>query len=125
MTRKNTLTSRRSFIKKGAASVAFVAAAPQFITRSKAADNYVVVNTWGGSWGKAEAKAYYLPFQKASGIEVKPVTPFSFAKLKAQVRARCFWLKSQWQQRLVPVFRCMRRVVQWYWMSVAAHRKWR
>ena len=47
-------TSRRTFIKQGAAAAAVIAAAPSIITPSSAAYNFVVVNTWGGSWTNAE-----------------------------------------------------------------------
>ncbi len=79
--------SRRTFVSGSSAAAATVLAAPYVSSKARAKTKTLYINTWGGSWGKAEAKAYYLPFQKASGIEVKPVTPFSFAKLKAQVRS--------------------------------------
>ena len=85
MTTKMRRPSRRTFIKQGAAAAAVIAAAPSIITPSRAADNFVVVNTWGGSWTNAENEAFYKTFTKETGIEVKTSTPVSFAKLKAQV----------------------------------------
>ncbi len=78
--------TRRTFINGGTAATATVLAAPFVSSKARAKGKTLYINTWGGSWGKAEAKAYYLPFEKASGITVKTVTPFSLAKLKAQVR---------------------------------------
>ena len=78
--------SRRTFINVGTAATATVLAAPYVSNKARAKSKTLYINTWGGSWGKAEAKAYYVPFEKATGITVKPVTPFSLAKLKAQVR---------------------------------------
>jgi len=78
--------NRRTLIKGGTAASAAVLAAPFVSHKARAKSKTLYINTWGGSWGKAEAKAYYVPFEKATGITVKPVTPFSLAKLKAQVR---------------------------------------
>jgi putative spermidine/putrescine transport system substrate-binding protein len=79
--------SRRTFINTGTAAGATVLAAPFVSNKARAKSKTLYINTWGGSWGKAEAKAYYKPFEKATGITVKPVTPFSLAKFKAQVRS--------------------------------------
>ena len=78
--------SRRVFINGGAAATAAVLAAPYVSSKARAKSKTVYINTWGGSWGRAEAEAYYKPFEKATGIAVKPITPTSFAKLKSQVR---------------------------------------
>jgi len=82
-----TRISRRNFINGGTAAAATVLAAPFVAGKARAKSKTIYINTWGGSWGKAEAEAYYLPYQKATGIEVKPITPTSFAKLKAEVRS--------------------------------------
>lgn len=94
MTKKSDITnssrsgiSRRIFINGGAAATATVLAAPYVSSKARAKGKTIYINTWGGSWGRAEAEAYYKPFESASGITVKPITPTSFAKLKAQVRA--------------------------------------
>src|SRR4051812_17931319 len=79
--------SRRRLIKMSAASTALVGIAPAIIAReAQAQEKVVYVNTWGGGFTEAEDHAFYKPFTAATGIQVKPVTPVSFAKLKAQVQ---------------------------------------
>lgn len=72
---------RRWVLKAGLAS----AIAAPFISRSGAAEN-VYVNTWGGRWEEGARRYLLDPFTKDTGIEVKTVSPVSFAKLAAQVR---------------------------------------
>ena len=77
--------SRRSILR-GAAGATLFAAAPAIIGPAIAAEeNVVFVNTYGGSWTAAEVAAYYEPFTKETGIQVRTVTPVSTAKIKAQV----------------------------------------
>jgi putative spermidine/putrescine transport system substrate-binding protein len=54
---------------------------------AEAAESFLYVNTYGGSYTEAEDAVFYKPFTAKTGIQVKPVTPISFAKLKAQVRS--------------------------------------
>ncbi len=85
MAKTSILKNRRQFLA-GAASVAI--AAPYVISSTARAQNKVVyVNTWGGSWTAAEDAAFFKPFTAATGIEVRTVTPVSYAKLKAQVQS--------------------------------------
>ena len=78
--------SRRGLIKAGA-STALLGIAPAIITReAQAQEKVVYINTWGGPFTEAEENAFYKPFTAATGIQVKPVTPVAFAKLKAQVQ---------------------------------------
>ena len=80
--------SRRGFIKGAGAATAGLILSPYVISATARAQNKTVfVNTWGGSWTAAEDAAFYQPFTKATGIAVKPVTPVTYAKLKAQVQS--------------------------------------
>jgi putative spermidine/putrescine transport system substrate-binding protein len=72
---------RRWVLKAGLASVV---AAP-FVSSARAADT-VYVNTWGGRWEEGARKYLFDPFTQDAGVEVKSVSPVSFAKLAAQVR---------------------------------------
>ena len=72
-------TMRLRFLRQSAAAAAIVGIAPNIITTAKAADNFVVVNTWGGSSTNAEAEAYYKAFTEETGLEVKTSAPVSFA----------------------------------------------
>lgn len=76
------LLTRRSFIKAGAATVA----AP-YIGRAHAQDKFLYVNTWGGVWENAVRKNIFDPFTKDTGVEIRTVSPVSFAKLAAQVKS--------------------------------------
>lgn len=79
--------NRRTFIGGSVAAGAMILGAPYIASKARAKTKTVYINTWGGSWGKAEAEAYYKPYEKATGIAVKPITPVAFAKLKAQVQS--------------------------------------
>ncbi len=85
-TRRTPIT-RRTLLKTSLATTALVGAGPAIIGRAQAADNSVIVNTWGGIYTAAQDEGYFKPFTKATGIEVKTATPVSFAKLKAQVQS--------------------------------------
>lgn len=75
--------TRRSFIKGVGATVTASLATPYIST---AQENVLYVNTWGGPW-EAAAKANLIdPFTAETGIEVKTVSPVSFAKLAQQVK---------------------------------------
>ena len=77
--------SRRHFLV-GASSLAL--AAPFVVSSEVRAQNRTLyVNTWGGSWEEADKLAYFQPFTQETGIQIRPVSPVSYAKLKAQVRA--------------------------------------
>lgn len=75
--------NRRTLLKTaGAAAVASLGA--PYIGR--AAENVLYINTWGGPWQKAALANLIEPFAKETGIEVKTVSPVSFAKLAQQVQ---------------------------------------
>ena len=74
------LTRRRAMLT--GASLAAIASHP-----SVAAESNLYINTYGGSWTDAQKAAYFEPLKQAQGINCIPVTPVSFAKLKAQVRS--------------------------------------
>lgn len=75
--------SRRTLLKTvGAAAVTSLAA--PYIAR--AADNVLYVNTWGGPWQAAAMANLIEPFMKETGIDVRTVSPVSFAKLAQQVQ---------------------------------------
>jgi putative spermidine/putrescine transport system substrate-binding protein len=50
--------------------------------------NEVVVCTWGGTIENAMRKAYFEPFEKATGIKVTAVSKPTLAKLKAMVETK-------------------------------------
>ena len=79
--------NRRTFIGGSVAAGAMILGAPYIASKARAKTRTIYINTWGGSWGKAEAEAYYKPYEKATGVSVKPITPVAFAKLKAQVQS--------------------------------------
>ncbi len=84
MTRIPGLLSRRGALALGAAALA----APPF-RRLRAAET-LFVNTWGGPWERAATKHLFEPFTRDTGIEIRPVSPVSFAKLAAQVRSGAY-----------------------------------
>ncbi|MGI6856785.1 ABC transporter substrate-binding protein [Mesorhizobium sp. 1B3] len=45
------------------------------------------VNTWGGTWTETEQRAFFAPYTERTGVEVRTVSPVSFAALKAQVES--------------------------------------
>src|SRR5215831_17341955 len=82
MTRK---PSRRRFLAGTAASAAL---APLMLTsKALAQSRTLYVNTWGGSWTAAEDAAFFKPFSAETGARIRPVSPVSYAKLKAQVQS--------------------------------------
>jgi len=79
-------SSRRKALKQIGAAVAGAVAAPYVITSRAASAEPLYVNTWGGVWEEAAAANLFAPFTKETGIEIKTVSPVSFAKLAAQAR---------------------------------------
>lgn len=75
-------TSRRTFLKGTGIAVASTLAAP-YIARAQ--DNAIYINTWGGPWEEAARTHLFDPFTAATGVEVRTVSPVSFAKLAQQV----------------------------------------
>ena len=77
--------TRRGVLKGGAALGLAGGALGGLARPAAAADEVVYVNTWGGPWTAAEDAAFYKPFTAKTGIQVRPVSPVSYPKLKAQV----------------------------------------
>ena len=76
---------RRKFLRAAGAAAAL---GPLLITeRTIAQTRTVYVNTWGGSYTAAQDAAYFKPFTAATGIQIKTVTPVSYARIKAQVES--------------------------------------
>jgi len=76
---------RRKFLRAAGAAAAL---GPLLITeRTIAQTRTLYVNTWGGSYTAAQDAAYFKPFTAATGIEIKTVTPVSYARIKAQVQS--------------------------------------
>lgn len=48
----------------------------------------LVITSWGGSYQKAQEKAYYEPFQKEFGIKIIEDSPASISKVMAMVKAK-------------------------------------
>lgn len=76
--------NRRSALKLVGAAAAASFPGP-FINRAYARDA-LYINTWGGPWEEAAREHLFEPFSKETGIEIKTVSPVSFAKLSAQVK---------------------------------------
>jgi putative spermidine/putrescine transport system substrate-binding protein len=76
--------TRRSILK-GAGALAASALTMPYVGRARAADP-LYVNTWGGPWEEAAKKHLFEPFTAETGIEIRTVSPVSFAKLAAQVQ---------------------------------------
>ncbi len=88
--KSNSRFTRRSLLK-GTATVAIggVLSAP-FIRPALAQDDFVVVNSWGGSWLEAAKSNFFDPFTEATGVRVETVSPVSFAKLVAQAQTGAY-----------------------------------
>lgn len=81
--------SRRELLRTGAAAAVTGIAAPTVISSAVRAQNRTLyVNTYGGDLEKGWKVAFCDPFTKATGIQVRMVTPVSFAKLRAQVETK-------------------------------------
>lgn len=76
---------RRTILKAGAAAGALVAA--PFVRTASAQDKTLYVNTWGGVWEQSAKKHIFDPFTRDTGVEIRTVSPVSFAKLAAQTRS--------------------------------------
>src|SRR6516225_7858653 len=79
---------RRRFLQTAGAAAAL---GPLIITeRTIAQTRTLYVNSWGGSYTAAQEAAYFRPFTALTGIQIRTVTPVSYAKIKAQVQAARF-----------------------------------
>jgi putative spermidine/putrescine transport system substrate-binding protein len=80
--------SRRAFIARlGQAAAAAPLAGTLLPGRSEAQAPPVTTMGWGGAWKDAQFKAYFDPFTKKTGIPVKYVAPYEFAKVRAMHEA--------------------------------------
>ncbi|HUN44877.1 MAG TPA: hypothetical protein VMU85_00095, partial [Stellaceae bacterium] len=68
----------------GVVAATGLVAAP-FVRRSRAGE-VLYVNTWGGGWERSAIKNLFEPFTRDTGVEIRTVSPVSFAKLSAQAR---------------------------------------
>jgi len=82
---------RRAFLERlGAAtagSAVLGALAPALGGRADAQIKPVTTIGWGGAWQDACYKAYFDPFTKKTGLPVKYVAPYDFAKVRAMHQA--------------------------------------
>lgn len=77
------MPDRRRFLKMAGATATASLAAP-YIASAQSKSLYI--NTWGGPWQQAAMANLIEPFSKETGIQVKTVSPVSFAKLAQQVK---------------------------------------
>ena len=83
--------SRRTFLQRLAAASAgsaFLGTLGSALGgRASAQGHPVTTIGWGGAWQDACYKAYFDPFTKKTGIPVKYVAPYDFAKVRAMHQA--------------------------------------
>ncbi len=82
--------SRRAFLTRlgqAAAAVPVVDVLAGGLHRAHAQVQPVTTMGWGGAWKDACQKAYFDPFTKKTGIPVKYVAPYEFAKVRAMHEA--------------------------------------
>lgn len=75
--------NRRTFIKVSGAALTASLSMP-YIARAQG--NVIYVNTWGGPWEEGARAHLFDPFTAETGIEIRTVSPVSFAKLAQQVK---------------------------------------
>ena len=80
--RRGLITRRNMLATAGGALIT----APFVRTSAQAQGKIVYVNSYGGVWETSWKKAFFDPFTKQTGIQIKTVPGVSFAKLKAQVQ---------------------------------------
>ena len=75
--------ARRRFLRRAATATL----GPLLFTeRTIAQTRTLYVNSWGGSYTAAQEAAYFKPFTALTGIQVRVITPVSYARVKAQVQ---------------------------------------
>src|SRR5438132_10910635 len=78
---------RRALLQAAGASAAAVTLGPLLVSeRTIAQTRTLFVNSWGGSFTAAQEAALFKPFTAATGVQIRTVTPVSFARIKAQVQ---------------------------------------
>ncbi|SMF57055.1 putative spermidine/putrescine transport system substrate-binding protein [Tistlia consotensis] len=92
MTEKKILPIGRRALLKGAGALAVGLSAPAILTRSARAETTITVADPGGPYGPAYRKAYYDPFEAATGIKVVNVARDAepTAQFKAMVETRSY-----------------------------------
>jgi putative spermidine/putrescine transport system substrate-binding protein len=81
--------SRRKLIK-GVCASSLLGGTFSIAPAARSQSRTLYVNSYGGVWETSWRKAFFAPFTAQTGIEVKPVSPVSFAKLKAQVQTKLY-----------------------------------
>jgi putative spermidine/putrescine transport system substrate-binding protein len=74
---------RRRFLS-GTATAAVALAMPSIL---RAADRELVYSTWGGSWETAIREAWFVPFEKETGIKVTTASGNTYGRIQAMVEA--------------------------------------
>ena len=74
---------RRTFLKASGVAIASTLAMPYL---ARAQDKVLYINTWGGPWEEAARAHLFDPFTAETGVEIRTVSPVSFAKLAQQVK---------------------------------------
>lgn len=77
--------TRRQMLQLGGTALAAGLAMP-YLSRRARAQETLYVNSWGGVWEEAAYKNLFNPFTEKTGIEVRTVSPVSYAKLVAQAQ---------------------------------------
>jgi len=79
--------TRRRLLHQGCGSAAAATLGPLLISeRTIAQTRTLYLNSWGGSYTAAQEAAYFKPFTAATGIQIRVITPVSYARVKAQVQ---------------------------------------
>lgn len=81
--------SRRSLLRLAGATALAGVASP-FVPRRASAAETLYVNSWGGVWEEAAYKNLFNPFTAKTGIQIRTVSPVSYAKLVAQARTKTY-----------------------------------
>jgi putative spermidine/putrescine transport system substrate-binding protein len=82
--------SRRAFLTRlgqATAAVPIVGALTGGLGTADAQAQSIQTMGWGGAWKDAQQKAYFDPFTKKTGIAVKYIAPYEFAKVRAMHEA--------------------------------------
>ena len=87
MSNRRLALTRRGVLRRARGAAAAATLGPFVISeRSRAQTRTLYVNSWGGSYTAAQEAAYFKPFTAATGIQIRVITPVSYARVKAQVQ---------------------------------------